>query len=102
MEGLNNDSIINRTEMVNDHRRIRPAMTAFMIYVAKNATEVMNPLRYQEQIRKSHSEASNEEVGQLLYDQWKQLSPTDIQVYEELSRKDQEARKQAKKGFYSC
>ncbi|KNB43432.1 hypothetical protein JH06_2734 [Blastocystis sp. subtype 4] len=78
--------------MVNDHRRIRPAMTAFMIYVAKNATE----------IRKSHSEASNEEVGQLLYDQWKQLSPTDIQVYEELSRKDQEARKQAKKGFYSC
>ncbi len=46
MEGLNNDSIINRTEMVNDHRRIRPAMTAFMIYVAKNATEVMNPLRY--------------------------------------------------------
>ena len=50
----------------------------------------------------SHSEASNEEVGQLLYDQWKQLSPTDIQVYEERSRKDQEARKQAKKGFYSC
>ena len=50
------------------------------------------------QIRKENPNASDCEIGKKMVDQWNHLSKEEREHYEELSKKDQEARKKAKHG----
>ena len=90
-----NDHLLRFAEIANG-KRLRPAMTGFMIFVAQNAPSVRIDLSLRFQIRASNKEASDVAIGQLLYDQWKQLDKSELERYESLSLQDQEARKRAK------
>ena len=61
-----------------------------------NETKRRIDLSVRFQIRASNKEASDVAIGQLLYDQWKQLDKSELERYESLSLQDQEARKRAK------
>ena len=91
-----NDHSVSYTHLTLETKRLRPAMTGFMIFVAQNAPSVRIDLSLRFQIRASNKEASDVAIGQLLYDQWKQLDKSELERYESLSLQDQEARKRAK------
>ena len=96
MEGTITCFVSQKLQMGNETKRLRPAMTGFMIFVAQNAPSVRIDLSLRFQIRASNKEASDVAIGQLLYDQWKQLDKSELERYESLSLQDQEARKRAK------
>lgn len=96
MEGTITCFVSQKLQMGNETKRLRPAMTGFMIFVAQNALSVRIDLSLRFQIRASNKEASDVAIGQLLYDQWKQLDKSELERYESLSLQDQEARKRAK------